>query len=147
MKLVIQRCSEASVLIDNNIKQDINKGLVVFLGISNSDTEKDIDYLIHKLVNIRVFEDDNQKLNYSVKDIEAEILLISQFTLYANINNGNRPSFENCMKFSDAKKLYDIFVDKLEKETKKLKTGNFGSIMKVSLTNDGPVTIILDSNN
>ena len=147
MKLVIQRCSEASVLIDNNIKQDINKGLVVFLGISNSDTEKDIDYLIHKLVNIRVFEDDNQKLNYSVKDIEAEILLISQFTLYANTNNGNRPSFENCMKFSDAKKLYDIFVDKLEKETKKLKTGNFGSIMKVSLTNDGPVTIILDSNN
>ena len=144
MRVVIERTTKSSVLIDNKEKREIDKGLVVLLGIENSDTDEDINYLVKKIVNLRIFEDENNKMNYSVKDINGEILLISQFTLYANTSRGNRPSFDNSMKFNDAKELYDKFVSEIKKEIK-VKTGEFGSDMKVNTINDGPVTIIIDS--
>lgn len=144
MKVIIQRVDNANVLIDNNIKREIGKGFVVLLGITKDDTIEDIDYIIKKIINIRIFDKDN-KLDLSIKDINGEILLISQFTLYANVKKGNRPSFENSLNYNDAKKMYDIFIKKLEEYDILFKTGEFGSNMKVSLVNDGPVTIIIDS--
>lgn len=145
MRVVVQRCTRASVNIDNKDNKSINKGLVVFLGITHTDTDKEIDYLIKKIINLRIFEDDNNKMNYSVKDINGEILLISQFTLYANTKDGNRPSFTDSMKFDEAEKLYNLFKEKLIGTNIQIKTGNFGSDMKVELINDGPVTIIIDT--
>lgn len=145
MKLVAQRCSEASVLIDNNINRKINHGLVVLLGITNGDNVEDIKYLVKKIVNLRIFEDNNNKMNYFIQDINGSILLISQFTLYADTRNGNRPSFTNSMNYNDAKELYELFIETLKNENVPFETGEFGSDMKVSLVNDGPVTIIIDS--
>lgn len=145
MKVVAQRCSEASVLIDNNINRNINHGLVVLLGITNGDNVEDIKYLVKKIVNLRIFEDNNNKMNYSIQDINGSILLISQFTLYADTRNGNRPSFTNSMNYNDAKELYELFIETLKNENVPFETGEFGSDMKVSLVNDGPVTIIIDS--
>ncbi len=144
MKVVIQRSLESGVLIDNKEKRSIDKGLVVLLGITNGDTIDDINYLVKKIINLRIFEDNNNKMNYSVKDINGSILLISQFTLYANTKDGNRPSFTDSMKFEEAKEMYNVFVDVIKKEIDVV-TGEFGSDMKVSITNDGPVTIIIDS--
>lgn len=145
MKVVIQRCSKSSVVIDNSIKRSIDNGLVVFLGITNDDNIDDINYIIKKMINLRIFEDSSNKMNYSVKDINGSILLISQFTLYANTKDGNRPSFERSMKYDDAKKVYELFIEELNKTNISFKTGEFGSDMKVDLINDGPVTIIIDS--
>ncbi len=144
MRTVIQRCNTASVKVSNEIR-DINEGLVVFLGITHKDTEKDIDYLIKKIINLRIFEDSDNKMNYSIQDINGSILLVSQFTLYANTKEGNRPSFTDSMKYDDAKKMYNIFIDKLKETNIKFKTGKFGSDMVVNIENDGPVTIIIDS--
>ena len=145
MKVVIERSLKSSVLIDNKEERSINKGLVVLLGITNNDKLKDINYLVKKITNLRIFEDKNNKMNYSVKDINGDILVISQFTLYANTKKGNRPSFENSLKFEEAKKLYDTFIKKLKEEYGNVLTGEFGSDMKVSTINDGPVTIIIDT--
>lgn len=145
MKVVVQRCSEASVLINNSEKRIINKGFVVLLGITNGDSIDDIDYLVNKIINLRIFEDNDNKLNLSIKDVNGELLIISQFTLYANTKKGNRPSFENSMKYDEASKLYDLFIEKISHTGVIYKTGEFGSDMKVSLINDGPVTIIIDS--
>ena len=144
MRLVIQRVSRASVEIDEKEVRKINKGFVVLLGICKSDTEEDMNYLINKLIKLRIFEE-NDKMNLSLDDVDGEILLISQFTLYANTKNGNRPSFEESMNYKDANILYDKFVKNLKEKYNKIKTGGFGSHMKVSLINDGPVTIIIDS--
>ena len=144
MRVVIQRCNNASVKIDNDTR-NIEKGLVIFLGITYSDTEKEIDYLIKKIINLRIFEDENNKMNYSVQDINGSLLLISQFTLYANTKEGNRPSFTDSMKYDEAKKIYELFIDKLKRTSISFKTGEFGSDMKVNLENDGPVTIIIDT--
>ena len=145
MRVVIQRCSKANILIDNTIERNIDKGFVILLGMTNGDDIKDINYLIQKIVNLRIFEDDNNKMNYSVKDINGSILLVSQFTLYADTKKGNRPSFTKSMNYESAKELYNVFIEELKKENIHFETGEFGSDMKINLINDGPVTIIMDS--
>lgn len=144
MRVVLQRVEKASVEFDNTTNS-IDKGLLILLGITDSDQESDIDYLVKKISNLRIFEDENNKMNYSVQDIKGSILLVSQFTLYADTSKGNRPSFTNSMKYEDAKKVYELFIEKLKETNIPFKTGEFGADMKVSLINDGPVTIILDT--
>lgn len=144
MRLLVQRSLESNVSVDNNIVGKINNGLVVFVGFSINDTIKDIDYLVKKLVNLRIFDDENHIMNKSILDIEGSVLSISQFTLYADTKKGNRPSYINSMKASDAVLMYDMFNEKL-KEYVNVETGIFRSDMKVSITNDGPVTILLES--
>ena len=145
MRVVIQRVKNASVLINNNKTNSINKGYVIFLGFKNSDTIKDIEYIVNKIEKLRIFEINN-KMNLSIKDINGEILLISQFTLYGDVRKNNRPSFTDCMKYEEAKDLYNVFIEKLKDTSISFKTGEFGSDMEVSLVNNGPVTIIIDSN-
>ncbi len=143
MKLVIQRVKTASVTIENKVVSKIDRGLLVFLGISVNDDNSQIDWLTRKLVNLRIFEDNNGKMNLSVKDINGEILLVSQFTLYANALRGNRPDFLAAAKPEKAIPLYEEFIRNLSKKIK-VQTGKFGADMKVALVNDGPVTIILE---
>ena len=146
MRAVIQRVSEAKVTIDGSIKDSIGKGLLVLLGIENDDTETDIDWLSAKIVNMRIFSDENGLMNLSIKEVEGEILLISQFTLHASTKKGNRPSFIQAAKPDIAIPLYEKMILQLEKDLeKKIGTGIFGADMKVALINDGPVTIIIDS--
>ena len=147
MRVVVQRASKASILIDNKETRNIDKGLVVLLGITKDDNENDIDYIIKKITNLRIFEDENEKMNYSVKDINGGLMIVSQFTLYADTRKGNRPYFGEAISFDDAKIIYDEFIKKLSKEDVPFKTGEFGSIMNITFTNDGPVTIIIDSKN
>ena len=146
MKLVIQRVSEANVKVDNKVVGKINNGFLVLLGVTHSDTKDDADYLVRKLINLRVFTDENDKLNLSIKDINGELLIISQFTLYAETKkSGNRPSFTESAKPDIAIQLYEYFVEECKKQIPIVQTGIFGADMKVSLINDGPVTIIMDS--
>lgn len=148
MKLVIQRVSSASVKIEGTIKATIGQGFMTLLGIEEEDTETDIEWLCKKMLNLRVFSDEEGKMNLSLQDIKGEILLISQFTLYASTKKGNRPSFTKAAKPTIAIPLYDKFIDFLAKDLdSRIKTGEFGADMKVSLINDGPVTIIIDSKN
>lgn len=144
MRVVVQKCLESSVSVDNKMVSSINNGLMVLVGFTHTDNEKDIDYLVNKVINLRIFEDENGIMNKSVLDMQGQILCISQFTLYGNASKGNRPSYIDAMKGKDAIKLYDLFCDKLNLlvTTKK---GIFGADMKVSLINDGPTTIIIDS--
>lgn len=144
MKLVIQRVSEASVKVNNEEISKIGKGFLVLIGINNSDTKSNADYLVNKLANLRLFEDENDKLNLSLKDIEGELLLVSQFTLYADCSHGNRPSFKEAAKANYAKDIYDYFVQQCKSKISVVKEGSFGSYMQVSLTNDGPATIIIE---
>ena len=144
MRLLVQRSNNSKVLVDNNIVGNIDFGLVVFVGFTHNDTIKDIDYLIKKLINLRIFDDENHIMNKSILDVSGSILSISQFTLYADTKKGNRPSYINAMKFQEANKLYDLFNKKLS-EYVKVETGIFGSDMSVSITNIGPVTILLES--
>ena len=143
MRLVVQRSKEASVSYEDTINS-ISKGLVVLLGMTNGDSVEDINYLIKKLINLRIFEDESHKMNYSVKDINGSILLVSQFTLYASCKDGNRPSFTNALCYEESEKLYNIFIDELSKANIDFKTGKFGANMKVSLINDGPVTLVIE---
>lgn len=145
MRVVIQRVSEALVNVNGLYTNSINKGYMILLGICNEDTTDDIEYLVSKIEKLRIFEDENGKMNLSIKDINGEILLISQFTLYANIKDGNRPSFTDSMKFDEANKMYEVFKGRIKETGIPFKTGEFGADMKVSLVNDGPVTIIIDS--
>ncbi|MFT6689281.1 MAG: D-tyrosyl-tRNA(Tyr) deacylase [Saprospiraceae bacterium] len=148
MKIVLQRVSSASVTIEKKTVADIQKGLLILIGIEDADTQEDIDWLVAKITKIRIFEDENQVMNLSVKDIGGEIITVSQFTLHANTKKGNRPSYIKAAKPDIAIPLYESFVQQLEKELgKKIQTGVFGADMKVSLLNDGPVTIIIDSKN
>lgn len=147
MRVVIQRVSEASVEVNNSYTNSINKGFMILLGICEGDTNDDLEYIIGKIEKLRIFEDENEKMNLSIKDINGEILLVSQFTLYASTKDGNRPSFTKSMKFDEANKMYEIFKSRLSKTGIPFKTGEFGANMKVSLINDGPVTIIIDSKN
>ena len=145
MKLVVQRVKYASVKVDNRIVGKIDNGFLVLLGIGENDTKEKADFLVNKLIKLRVFEDDNGKMNLSIKDINGELLIISQFTLYADCSSGNRPSFVNAAKPDIAEKLYEYFIDECKKENiKKVENGEFGADMKVELLNDGPVTIILE---
>ncbi|PZX92300.1 D-tyrosyl-tRNA(Tyr) deacylase [Flavobacterium aquariorum] len=148
MKVVIQRVSSASVTIDSKIVADIQKGLLVLVGMEDADTQEDINWLCQKIVNLRIFGDENEVMNLSVKDIDGEIIVVSQFTLHALTKKGNRPSYIKASKPEIAIPLYESFVKQMEKELgKKVQTGIFGADMKVLLLNDGPVTIQIDSKN
>ena len=146
MRLVIQRVKEGSVSVDNKIVNEIKKGYVILVGINIEDNETDIDYLVRKTLNLRIFDDENGVMNKSIVDINGEILSISQFTLQSTTKEGNRPSYVNAMKGPDAIKLYEEFNRKLNEQIKTL-PGVFGADMTVNIVNDGPVTIIIDSKN
>ena len=144
MKLLIQRTDEVSVEIDNNICAETKMGMLILFCAEKNDTEDKICYMVNKVLNLRFFEDENNKMNLSVKDINGEIMVVSQFTLAANCNKGLRPSFDNAMKPDLANVFYEKFVSKLKESNLVVKTGVFGADMKVSLVNNGPVTIILE---
>lgn len=144
MKLVIQRVTEAKVEVDNKIVGEIGKGFLVLFGAGEDDTKEQADFLAEKLSNLRIFEDENEKMNLSIKDIDGELLIVSQFTLYADCKKGNRPSFVKAAKPDTANELYEYFIEQCKKNVKKVERGIFGAHMKVSLLNDGPVTIILE---
>ena len=148
MKVVIQRVLESSVTINNEIVAQIQKGLLVLVGIEEADSKEDIDWLSLKIANLRIFEDENEVMNLSIKDINGEMIIVSQFTLHATTKKGNRPSYIKAAKPDVAIPLYETFVQRMETELdKKVQTGQFGADMKVSLINDGPVTILIDSKN
>ena len=145
MRLVIQRVKQTSVSIDNKVYSSIEKGLLIFIGINVNDKKEDVSYLVKKLINMRIFNDNHHKLNLSVKDLNMSLMLISQFTLYANCKRGNRPSFVDAAQPDIAKPLYEFFIKEIQKYNLNFKTGKFGAMMDVKLINDGPITIILDS--
>ena len=147
MRVVIQRVSEASVTIDGAIEGKIATGFMILLGIDHEDTNEDIEWLVQKIANLRVFGDEDGKMNLSILDVKGEILLISQFTLFASTKKGNRPSFIQSAKPEIAIPLYEKFIDALKENKIPVQTGKFGADMKVMLVNDGPVTIIIDSKN
>lgn len=148
MKAVIQRVSKASVEINNNIVATINSGLLILIGIEEADSHEDIDWLISKIANLRIFGDENDVMNLSLKDIDGDVIVVSQFTLHALTKKGNRPSYIKAAKPDIAIPLYKNFVAQMELEIgKKVQTGQFGADMKVSLINDGPVTILIDTKN
>ncbi|WP_439505423.1 D-aminoacyl-tRNA deacylase [Sediminibacterium sp.] len=148
MRVVIQRVSEASVTIDHKVNGQIKFGLLVLVGIEDADNTDDIDWLCNKIVNLRIFNDENGVMNCSVKDIDGSILLVSQFTLHASTKKGNRPSYIKASKPAIAIPLYESFKQRLADELgKPIETGIFGADMKVALLNDGPVTILIDSKN
>lgn len=144
MKVIVQRAKNAKVEIDNKIVGTIDNGLMLLVGFTHTDTEKEIDYMVNKVQNLRIFDDEEGVMNKSLKDINGEILSVSQFTLYGDTKKGNRPSYINAMNSEEATKLYDLFNEKLRNQNIKVETGVFGANMKVSFTNDGPVTIILE---
>ena len=145
MKLVVQRVKNANVVIENKTVGEIKQGFMVLLGVAPTDTKEIADFLVQKLIKLRVFEDENQKMNLSIQDIGGELLIVSQFTLYADCNHGNRPSFIGAAAPDMANELYQYFVEQCKKQNiKKVATGEFGADMQVSLQNDGPVTIILE---
>lgn len=148
MKVVIQRVAQSSVTVNKEVCGSINKGLLVFLGIEDADTEEDIAWLSNKIINLRIFDDEQGVMNLSVKDIDGEILLISQFTLHASTKKGNRPSYSKASKPDFAIPVYEKTILQLQNELgKKIETGIFGADMNVQLLNDGPVTIIIDTKN
>lgn len=144
MKLVIQRVANASVEVDDEIVGKIGQGFLVLFGAGEGDTKEQADFLAEKLCNLRIFRDENDKMNLSIKDIGGELLVVSQFTLYADCKKGNRPSFVNAAKPDEANELYEYFMDKCKESVNNVQKGVFGAHMKVSLLNDGPVTIILE---
>jgi len=147
MKAVIQRVLQAKVEVDTVIVGEISTGLCVLLGIGSGDTEDDLDYLIKKIVGMRIFADQDEKMNLSVSQVKGSVLLISQFTLHANTSKGNRPSYMDAAEPVTAEKLYNSAIDKIRVTDIPISTGKFGANMQVSLLNDGPVTILLDSKN
>lgn len=144
MKVVVQKCLKSSVSVSGKMVSSISEGLMLLVGFTHTDTEKDIDYMVKKVVNLRIFDDENGVMNRSILDEKKEILCISQFTLYGNTNKGNRPSYIDAMKGEEAVVLYDKFCEKLN-EFVPTKKGVFGADMKVELINDGPTTILIDT--
>ena len=148
MKVVLQRVSSASVTISEDIVAQIDNGLLILVGIEDNDSHEDINWLSQKIINLRVFGDENEVMNLSVKDVQGEIIIVSQFTLHASTKKGNRPSYIKASKPEIAIPLYEKFVQLMELELgKKIQTGKFGADMKVALVNNGPVTLIIDSKN
>ena len=145
MRAVVQRVTYSSVEVDGVIVGEINKGFNVLLGISKEDTEEDMKYIKDKIINLRIFSDENDKMNLSLLDIQGELLLISQFTLYGDARKGRRPNFMNALGGEEAKSFYDKFVEIMKETGLKVETGIFGADMKVDIKNDGPVTILLES--
>ena len=144
MRLLIQRVTEASVTVDKKLVSEIKHGLLVFIGIAKEDTEAQLEWLCNKLIGLRIFEDEGGKMNLSLADIKGEVLLVSQFTLYANCQRGRRPDFTNAGKPDKAEELYEKFATMLAQKYSAPKMGIFGADMKVALLNDGPVTILLE---
>ena len=147
MKAIIQRVDSASVSVDEKIISEIKKGLLILIGIHKDDKQEDADYLMRKILSLRIFDDQEKFMDKSVNDFNLEILFVSQFTLCASCKKGNRPSFDKAMSPKDAKVFYQNFVEKFKQNYSKVKDGIFGAYMKVNLINDGPVTIILESTN
>lgn len=145
MRAIIQRVSESSVTIHQKIHAQINRGFLVLLGIENQDNQEDADWLVQKITQMRIFNDENDKMNLNIDQVNGEILVISQFTLHAATAKGNRPSFIKAAKPETAIPLYEYFIKRISDQIKTVKTGIFGADMKVSLINDGPVTIFIDS--
>ncbi|MCK4778070.1 MAG: D-tyrosyl-tRNA(Tyr) deacylase [Actinomycetia bacterium] len=145
MKALIQRVKKANVYIENKLHSSIKKGLLIFLGVEESDEEKDIEYLVKKTSNLRIFENEDNKFDFSLKDVNGEVMVVSQFTLAGDCRKGNRPNFNKAAKPGKALKYYESFINKLNEEKITVEKGIFGAKMEVELINDGPVTIILDS--
>lgn len=145
MKVVIQRCSKASCIVDGITIGEIDQGFVIFVGFTHTDEESDLEWMAKKIVKLRIFEDENQKMNKSIIDVSGSILSISQFTLFANPYSGNRPSFTDAASPDAALNFYNLFNNLLREQNIQVETGSFGDSMKISLINDGPVTIMLDS--
>lgn len=145
MRAVIQRVSRGKVTVEQEIVGEINKGLLVLLGVGKEDDEKDLDYIVDKIIGLRIFEDENGKMNLSVKDIDGELLIVSQFTLYGDVRKGKRPSFISSAHPSIAEEYYKKFISKCKEKGIKTEQGIFGAHMEVDFVNDGPVTILLDS--
>ena len=147
MIAIVQRVTSAKISINNKTYNKINRGLLVLLGIDKDDSEQDLDYLIHKVTKLRIFNDDMNKMNLSISDINGDLMVVSQFTLLANVQKGMRPSFINAAKPNVAEKWYNLFIDKLTETNLNIKTGKFGAMMDIDLINHGPATFILDSKN
>ena len=148
MKAVIQRVSQSSVTIEGEVVASIQKGLLILVGIEEADTKEDIEWLSSKIVNLRIFGDENDVMNLSVKEVNGDIIIVSQFTLHASTKKGNRPSYIKAAKPDIAIPIYNQFIQQIEKDVeKKVQTGQFGADMKVALVNDGPVTIVIDTKN
>jgi D-aminoacyl-tRNA deacylase len=145
MKIVLQRAKNAAVSVDSEVKGQIDRGLMLLVGVTHDDTEKDADYLAEKIINLRIFEDENGKMNLSLKDTEGSILSISQFTLFGDTKKGRRPNFMEAAKPDHAQQIYDYFNEKIKTLGVHVQTGVFGAMMDVEFTNDGPVTLIMDS--
>ncbi len=145
MRAVVQRSYEASVKVDDKTIGEIDWGMVVLLGVKDNDTEEDLKYILRKVLNLRIFDDENGVMNKSILDVGGSILLISQFTLYGDVRKGNRPSYSNAAGFEEGKALYEKMIEEIEKSDIKVETGSYGADMEVSLINNGPVTILLDS--
>ena len=144
MRVVVQRSLSSSVSVDSKVVGHIDKGLVLLVGFTHDDTLDDINYCVNKIINLRIFDDENGNMNKSIKDVNGDILSISQFTLYGDTKKGNRPSFIEAMKYDKASNMYDIFNEQLKKYIN-VETGVFGADMKVNILNDGPVTILIES--
>ncbi|NLM06299.1 MAG: D-tyrosyl-tRNA(Tyr) deacylase [Tissierellia bacterium] len=145
MRVVIQRVSEASCTIDGKVHSKIGKGLLVFFGVGQDDADEDMNFLLDKTLNLRIFEDNEGKMNLSLQDIDGEILIISQFTLYGNVKKGRRPSFVEAADPKVGEEYYNKFVEEMKNRWEKVESGVFGADMKIGLVNDGPVTILIDS--
>ena len=145
MRAVVQKVSSSKVTVDEEVIGQINHGLLVLLGVTHDDTSKDVDYMVDKVTNLRIFEDEDEKMNLSLKDVGGEILAVSQFTLYGDARRGRRPSFSDAARPEVANPLYEEFVENIKKQGINVGTGKFGAHMMVDLTNDGPVTILLES--
>ncbi len=144
MRLLVQRVQNANVKVENKVVGEIGKGFLVLCGITHSDTKQQADYLAKKVCNLRIFEDENEKLNLSLKEVNGELLIVSQFTLYGECGSGNRPSFSAAAKPEQANELYEYFMKKCREQKVKVEKGIFGADMKISLLNDGPVTLMLE---
>ena len=145
MRAVVQRVASSRVTVDERVTGEVKKGLLVLLGVTHDDTSKDVDYMVDKVTNLRIFEYENDKMNLSLKDIGGEVMAVSQFTLYGDARKGRRPSFSDAARPDVANPLYEEFVEKLRAQGITVGTGEFGAHMMVELTNDGPVTILLES--
>ena len=145
MKIIIQRVNFAKIFVNNEFKGEIQKGIVAYVGVANGDCEKDIDFCIDKLINLRIFDDENGKLNLSVQDIKGELLIVSNFTIYGNTKKGRRPDYLNSAPAEKAKKIYDLFIEKLSETDVPFKTGEFQQYMEIESINDGPINLIIES--
>ena len=145
MKIIVQRVNFAEIFVNNKFKGKIQKGIVAYIGITNGDSVKDIDFCIDKLINLRIFDDESGKLNLSVKNINGNLLIVSNFTIYGNTKKGRRPSYTDSAPANEAQEIYNLFVKKLEQTGIRFETGEFGQYMRIVSENDGPVNLIIDS--